>query len=157
MSLTRPEPQPPRLEDHTSMSSTEGRVRALCFSRRQRRGGGSGRKGGVLPLPRYVHMPCGAETAAGSACRLPPGTSAETPRSELPLWGPSRLLHASGSENGHTQRRTPSVACAQGSCFYCPVVPLEFPHGFEDHQDLPMEPADSGLSPPLCGFRTVTP
>lgn len=66
-----------------------------------------------------------------------------------PAWGPSRLLHASGSQNGHTQRRTPffCVACAQGSCFYCPVVPPELPHGFEDHQDLAMEPADSGLSP----------
>lgn len=126
-------------------------------------------EGRRCPDPAQVHpeplMPRRTATAVGSACRLPPGTSAETPGPDSPPRGPSRLLHAAGSENGHTQRgcaqastsRTPSMACAQGSCFYCPVVLLEFRHGFDDHQDLPTELADSGLSPPLCGFRTVAP
>lgn len=115
----------------------------------------------VRPEPQ---TPCRTEMAAGSAHRLPPGISAETPGPESPPRGPSRLLHASGSENRHTPRgcaeasmsRTRLMACAQGSCFSHPVVLLEFPRGFDNHQDLPVEP-NSGLSPPLCSLRTVAP
>ena len=115
----------------------------------------------VRPEPQ---MPCKTETSAGLAHRLPPGISAETPGQESPPRGPPRLLHASGSGNRHAPRgcaeastsRTPLMACAQGSCFSHAVVLLEFPCAFDNRQDLPVG-LYSGLSPPLCSLRTVTP